>query len=325
MRITPLHSLIVFSILNGGCLCASDPGNLVPRTADQDPGVPAIDINGIRVHAETFGTPGNPIILALHGGPGVDYRSMLPLQALANDGYYVVFFDQRGTGLTQRVDPSKIDLDLYLEDLRQVIEHYTSSPDQPIVFIGHSWGAMYLTAFIDKYGDYGGRIRGAVLSEPGAFTKKQLDAFLDRYIGTVSLVGEQFNDAVWAEQFISPADHERADYMQAMMAMQGLPAEHHDPNNPTPFWRHGAVVNHRLLEIANRGFDWTQHLGAFTHPVLFLRGDLNEACTLESQQEMAAAYPHATIQTMQNTGHEMIWEHSEEYLTDVRAYLGGLQ
>lgn len=316
MRPNPLL-LIVLAI--PGCLCASDPGNLVPKTVAEDPSLPAIDLNGTRLHAEAFGDPAAPVLLVLHGGPGEDYRSMLPLEALADDGYRVVFWDQRGTGLSARVDPGTIDLDLYLEDLRLVIEHY--APTQPVVFIGHSWGAMYATAFINEYGDYHGRIRGAILSEPGAFTLKELEGFLSRQMGSVSLTGEQFNDAAWAEQFMSAADHERADYLAQQFAMRGTPAEHVDPAKPSPRWRFGAAVNKRMLAIAKQGFDWTTNLASFSHHVLFLRGDLNTAANLASQQEMAAAYPDAAIQTIANVGHEMIWERPEEYLADTRAYL----
>jgi proline iminopeptidase len=303
-----------------GCLCASDPGNLVPKTVAEDPSLPAVAINGTRLHAESFGPPAAPTLIVLHGGPGQDYRSMLPLQALADDGYQVVFWDQRGTGLSERVDPDTIDLAVYLEDLKQVIDHYTPQ-HQPVVLIGHSWGAMYATAFINDRGDYDGQIRGEILSEPGAFTKKQLDAFLKRMMGSVSLVGEQFNDILWAEQFMSPADHERADFQALQFSIKGIPSEHMDPKKPTPRWRVGAAVNQRLLQIAQKGFDWTTNLSAFTHPVLFLRGDLNEACTLESQQELASSYPHATIETIENVGHEMIFERPDDYLTHTRAYL----
>ena len=302
-----------------GCLCADDPGNLVPATAAEDPTIPAIDLNGTRLHTEAFGDPDDPVIMVMHGGPGSDYRGLLPLSALAGDGYRVVFWDQRGTGLSQRHDGPSITLEQYLEDLRLMIEHY--APDRELVFIAQSWGAMYATAFIDAYGDYGGRIRGAVMTEPGAFTDEQLAGFLDRLIGSVGLFGEQLNDMFWAEQFLSPADHARADYQYAQLAMRGAPAERRDPDNPEPFWRPGAVVNARLLALAEQGFDWTTHLDEFPHKVLFLRGDLNEAATLEHQQELAAAYPNSEIETIENVGHHVIWERTDEYLTHVRAYL----
>ena len=72
---------------------------------------------------------------------------------------------------------------------------------------------------------------------------------------------------------------------------------------------------------SKEGFDWTTRLAAFPRKVLFLRGDLNQAATLEHQQELAASYPNASIETIAGVGHHMIWERTEEYLTHVRAYL----
>jgi proline iminopeptidase len=311
--------LIALATSISGCLCASDPGNLVPRTVVEDPSLPAIDIPGTRLHSEAFGPPDGPVILVLHGGPGGDYRDMLPLRALADEGYRVAFWDQRGAGLSQRHDANTITLDIYIEDLRQVIEYY--APGRPLVFIGESWGAMYATAFIDNYGDYAGRIRGAILTEPGAFNDRQLAGFMQRLQSSMSFVGEQLNDAFWAEQFLSPADHARADYQGSLLAMRGAPSEHRDPNNLSPLWRYGAVVSARLLAIGRAGFDWTSHLDAFQHEVLFLRGDLNTAATLEQQQEVAGSYPHARIETITNVGHHMIWERTDDYLTHARAYL----
>jgi proline iminopeptidase len=301
------------------CLDAGEPGLLVPATVDEDPSLPSIEIADTRLHAQAFGDPGNPVIMVLHSGPGSDYRGLLPLSGLASDGYQVVFWDQRGSGLSQRHDADTIDIETYLEDLRLVIEHY--APDRPLVFIGQSWGAMYATAFINKYGDYGGRIQGAVLTEPGAFTSEQLRVFIKRLEGSVSLIGEPLNDALWAGQFLSRADHERADYQAALLALRGAAAEHRNPDNLTPFWRVGSVVHGRLLKVAKKGFDWTTHLDRFPRKVLFLRGDRNEAATLEHQQELAASYPDATIETIAGAGHHVIWERTEEYLTHVRAYL----
>ena len=95
-------------------MCAGDPGNLVPQTVAEDPSLPAIDLAGTRFHAEAFGDPDAPVILILHGGPGKDYRGMLPLKALADDGFRVVFWDQRGAGLSKREDASAIDTAVYI-------------------------------------------------------------------------------------------------------------------------------------------------------------------------------------------------------------------
>jgi proline iminopeptidase len=322
-RFTPLVLAAVAVTLTAcvDLLDPGEPGNLVPRTVVEDASLPRIRVAGTLLHSEAFGNPAHPMVMVLHGGPGADYRSVLPLQALAGEGYYVVFWDQRGAGLSQRHDAGIYTLALYLQDLRLVLEHYTRVPGQPVVFIGHSWGAMYATWFINEHGDYGGRIRGAILSDPGAFTKRQLDAYATRLWGSLDLFGEQINDAMWLERIMSPRDHARFDFMRMVQGAGGMPAEHLDRTNPSPQWRFGAVVQDKLTKLVEKhGFDWTTNLGAYTRPVLFLRGELNEAMPLWHQQELASSYPDAAIITIPGVGHEMIWERPTEYLAHTRTY-----
>jgi proline iminopeptidase len=305
-----------------GCLDPGQAGNLVPPTVEDDPSLPRIEVHGTTLHAETYGDPTAPMIVMLHGGPGGDYRSLLPYRALADDGYYVVFWDHRGAGLSKRHDASSYSLDQYLEDLRQVIEHFTTSNQQPIVFVGHSWGAMYATWFINEHGQYGGRVMGAVLSEPGAFTSKGLDEYIQRGFPPWSLTSEAFNDFGWKDEFMSADDHARADFLQAAVSMEGFPRQHDDPNNPPPFWRHGAVVGEKILKLGlDGGFDWTTRLGEFPHKVLFLRGELNENMPLAHQQELASHYAWSEVITVMGAGHEAIWEKQPEFLAHIRAYL----
>lgn len=306
--------------LGAGCLDPGAPGNLVPETVTEDPTLPQLALTGTRVHAQSFGDPNAPTVIALHGGPGMDYRSMLPLAALADDGYHVVFWDQRGAGLSQRHDAAQLTTAAYLNDLREVVDRTVAS-GRPYVFIGHSWGAMYATWFINEFGDDGGRLRGAILSEPGAFTTKQLDEFIDRLQGTVSFTGEQLNDALWSGQFMSADDHARADYLGLTMSLRGAPSEHRDPKNLPPMWRYGAVVSAKMLSLAkDPGIDFTTHLKSYAHTVLFLRGDLNEATPLSQQQELASSYADAEIVTIPGAPHEMIWDAPDAYLAHTRTY-----
>lgn len=97
--------LLTTCLLLGACKqvhSPAEPGDLVPKTVDQDSALPGLDRNGTRLHTETFGLPTDPLLVILHGGPGGDYRSMLAARAFAADGFHVVFYDQRGTGLSKR-------------------------------------------------------------------------------------------------------------------------------------------------------------------------------------------------------------------------------
>jgi proline iminopeptidase len=303
------------------CLDPGEPGNLVPGTVDDDPSLPRVELNGTVLHAEDFGPAGAPMIVAMHSGPGGDYRQHLPYAALADDGYHVVFWDQRGSGLSRRHDASDYSLEVYLEDLRLVIEEF-SAGDEPIVFLGQSWGAMYATWFISEHGDYDGRIAGAVLSEPGAFTSEGLEDYIAEGFPPWSIVSEELNDVLWSEQVMSPADHERADYLQTVAILAEFPREHNDPDNPAPRWRQGAVVNSEVVEIAlDEGFDWTVGLDRFAPEVLFLRGELNENMPLAHQQERASHFGASRVVTIMGAGHEALWEKSAECLSLIRAYL----
>src|SRR5690349_6466406 len=104
-------------------MCADETGKLVPATVDEDPSLPQIEIAGTKLHSEAFGDPSAPLLVMLHGGPGQDYHSMLPLKPLSAR-YRLVYWDQRGAGLSQRHDITTYSMAGYLEDLRLVIDHY---------------------------------------------------------------------------------------------------------------------------------------------------------------------------------------------------------
>ncbi len=147
MKIKKLWMLPVFALLISlsftGCLLDPDePGNLVPRTVDEDPLLPRIEVNGTLLHAEAFGDINNPIIIFLHGGPGGDYRAFIsqigvenasryPNERIINNGglsqlqdtYYCVFYDQRGAGLSPRFDKGAVDFDIYVADLDAVSDY----------------------------------------------------------------------------------------------------------------------------------------------------------------------------------------------------------
>lgn len=57
-------------LLAGGCALhdPDEPGRLVRPTVDDDPSLPALEVNGTRLHVEIVGPAGAPVIVLLHGG-----------------------------------------------------------------------------------------------------------------------------------------------------------------------------------------------------------------------------------------------------------------
>src|SRR3954471_18440085 len=166
----PKLAIAAFLLSLAACLDPAEEGNLVPRTAGEDSSIPAIALNGSTFHVETFGDPSAPVIVVLHGGPGHDYRGLLRLRDPVNglrleDRYRVVFWDQRGSGLSERHAESQISLAAYDQDLTTIIDRF--SPGRRVVLLGHSWGGMYATRYISLHPE---KVAGAVLMEPGPLT-----------------------------------------------------------------------------------------------------------------------------------------------------------
>jgi proline iminopeptidase len=293
-----------------GCdkeLNLNDPGNLVPKTVTEDLLLPAITINGTKLHAESFGNPNDPMVVNLHGGPGGDYLSMLNCKALVNDGYFVVFYDQRGAGLSQRHDKSIYSIQLMLDDLTGVIKYYRKSVSQKIFLLGHSWGAMLATAYVNAYPS---AIRGLILAEPGGFTWDETKDYIKR-TREIKPFNEATNDVFFSDQILTGKEneHQILDYKMAVTsAFDNIKGNVQGNAAQDPFWRMGAVTSTAYFKIADKdGFNWTTNLSRFTTKVLFCYSELNKAYGLDHAKLLSSAYPNVQLEKINGSGHGIIF------------------
>ena len=303
----------------------SDPGALVPRTVAEDGSLPALEMNGSRFHLETFGNPANPVIVFLHGGPGIDYRSQLKLAERFNgyslaDDYFLVYWDQRGTGLSKRVNRDELTIATYVNDLNTLVNRY--SPRRPVFLIGESWGGMFATRYIN---DYPQRVAGAVLIEPGPLDGTTMQQVKDDMFD-LDIKSEWLNDMVWNSQFLSPDDHARMDYERMLSVKNGQPRFHEDKVNPSPVWRLGAAASKYITEDGqdNNGkftYDFTTNLSAYTTPVLFMAGARSEVLGESLQRKQVLQYPSASLVVVDGAGHDVAWVKTADVLSHVRQYL----
>ena len=324
MRWLPL-TLAAMGVAGCEAMSPSDPGALVPRTVGEDGSLSAIEMNGARFHLETMGNPANPVIVFLHGGPGGDYRGLLPLagrhdgSSLADD-YFLVFWDQRGSGLSARVDKGELTIDTYVNDLNTLVNRY--SPGRQVFLIGESWGGMFATRYINEFPR---RVAGAVLIEPGPLDGVTAEQLEDD-IFDLDPKAEWLNDIVWSSQFFSPDDHARMDFERMLGAKNSQPKFHLDRVNPMPVWRMGAAANKYIAEDGqdskgNFNYDFTTNLPAYTTPVLFVVGSLSEVLGESLQREQIQRYPSAYLEVVDGAGHDVAWVKTSEVLSHVRPYL----
>ena len=295
------------------------PGNLVPRTVDQDPGLPSIVVNGSMLHSEAFGNPEGPMVVIIHGGPGSDYRYMLNCIDLANHGYRVVLYDQRGSGLSQRFAKKSYTslglgaVNLMYDELSAVIAHYRTSQGQKVFLIGDSWGGILGTGYAGMYPD---AIQGLVVAEPGGLKWDDIVEYVKKS-RSFNLWGEVINDATYIDQFITGKEdqHEILDYKGTLLGSKNeITGE--DNTKPGSFWRGGAVVNMALFEVADKHRpDFSNGLENFDVSVLFLISEKNKAYQETWANKITAAYNSAEIFMEMGTGHSGMFSDNTVWTT----------
>jgi len=297
----------------------NDPGRLVPLTVDEDPTLPSIAVNGTRLHAETFGNPNDPMVVVIHGGPGSDYRCMLNAARLAADSFFVVFYDQRGSGLSRRhPKESYTSEQIFVDDLDGVIKYYRK-PGQKVMLMGLSWGAMLATAYVNEYP---AEISGLILMEPGGLTWPDAKAYVKRWM-SIDFFDETANDYLYLDQFVTSNDHNTLDYKMGLQSVADF-AEGNKLGNPgpTPFWRRGAICNIASTEYANaHSFDFTTNLQQYTTKVLFAYSELSKAYGRSWAEQVSSAYPNVELVEVKGTGHEMVYWGWESLYPAARTYL----
>ena len=123
-----------------------------------------------------YGTPGAPLLLVLHGGPGAHHDYLLPqMLELARD-YELVFYDQRGGGLSKTDDRTPITWRTHVADLDRVIEELRI---HPLSLVGYSWGGLLalLYAIEAAAGRVAGHLERLVLIDPAPVNREFRRAF----------------------------------------------------------------------------------------------------------------------------------------------------
>jgi proline iminopeptidase len=299
----------IISLLLVGCTkgkLINEEGNLVPKTVEFDQTLPSVSVNGTKLHAEAFGNPDSALIIVLHGGPGADYRSLLNCKEFANKGYRVIFYDQRGSGLSKRHPKNSYSLQVMYDDLTGIISYYRKTSTQKVFLLGHSWGAILATGYINKYPT---AVNGAILAEPGGLIYEDIQAYLKR-ARDISPAGELFNDVSYPDQFLTGKEDEHAvvDYKYALAAVADGAKGNPTGNESTPpFWRFGKIVADAFTEIGDRDKpSFITNIGQFTTKVLFVYSENNKAYGLQHAQKVSSAFSNVQLFKVNGAGHDLL-------------------
>ena len=313
------RTLLLASTLAG---CGDDSKALVPPTADQDPRLPqiALSVAGHRraIHLETFGASGQPVLLVFHGGEGSDFRGLLPLQALS-ERYFVVIWDARGSGLSERIERSEVSEASYADEVHLVKERF--SPDAPVTLLGYSSGGFHAAIAVSHYPDDFSQL---ALIEPDPFdAATRATTELD-----VPPASQWVNEYLWQNEVLTPDDHALADFKLMSVSLPALAQITCDPSQPAryPMWRLGAKVRADFARVFADA-DFRAGMASYPHPVLIVATGCGPLNADFQRQHVAPVFVSARVAELgAGVDHLNIFDRGrEQLLGELRGFLNAYQ
>lgn len=314
----PRGSIAALLAMLAGCMSTEQPGALVPPTAEQDPALPRrqVAVNGQArwLHVVTFGDSGNPPLFVLPGGPGADFRLLLPLNQLA-DRYFVVMWDEHGGGLSQRLSHEE-DLSLDSFDAEIGAMQAIFAPGRKVAVIGHSFGGSIAARYAARHPD---AVAALVLVEPGPLTQHARDNRHGSALGGLAAL----TGILWDDEVLSLQDHAQADY-RVLGALREASQDYYCPGEAAeeyPLWRFGAY-SELAVTAQEDGFDYRAGIDAYRGGTLLVAGtcgnlgrDFQSAFNLPS-------LPDAETATIDGAGHITLFlEHAAATVAAIGRFL----
>lgn len=312
--------LILFSVS-----CSKDDSfeQLVPRTVSDDNSLPSFTLsNGIKLHLETFGNPNDTMLLILHGGPGGDYQGLLNLQSLSNN-FFVVFFDQRGSGLSQRLPKEQLRADLMLNDINEIKQYF--SPNNKIYLLGHSWGGVLASYYVQQYPN---NVSKLLLAEPGALYK---EAAKVANTTAFQFSAKGLHQMLNSHQYLSYENDNIADYKMSVFVNSDV-GDYRDVISPDEFKRlvykrFGFFVGYEINKWQGNfdesfNFDFTTGIKEnFTGKTMIIGGGKSERLGYDFQNEYhKPKFNNCEIVKIENVGHYFIELNAEISIPIIRNF-----
>lgn len=315
--------MIITSFIS--CEGIDEAGILVPPTVDQDPNLSSagISVSGRDrlIHVRTYGDANNPVLFLLHGS----YTDLRPYQNICDglsDQYFVVAWDQRGCGLSERITEDEFTLESAVEEINAIKALY--APDQKLNILGHSWGGGLATLYTSMKPD---TVDQLILIEPMPLTGDDMQKVY-KTIVEFSYIDPSWNNMARHGQAISPAGHAQIDYRAMMILRSTMTSNYHCGGKPPewPVHRVGGYIeyvrNKRLGNpVSGYNYDFTTGLENYPDTVLIVGGSCSSLGYHMQSKYSKPHFVHVRVEKLMNAGHRMNMEKFDELMSLLKEFL----
>lgn len=253
------------------------------------------DVSGPSVIPRGDTTAERPVLVAVHGGPGLDHMSVKPaLEPLAGD-FQVLFFDLRGHGRSDRGSAECWNLRTWADDLRRLCD--ALGLHKPVI-LGSSFGGDVALTYAALFPDHPGGVilantTGGHYDQPrvieafGRVGGPEAAAIIKRiFTGDAGDAGDlqaEFNRVCYPLYSATLGWAEECRHFQAQMI-----------RNPD-------VAAYYKSHEAPRFDPWSL-TGAIRCPILVLAGEDDPVCPLPLVEELASQLPAGTTRLVRLPG-----------------------
>lgn len=281
--------------------------------------------DGVRLFYRKVGS-GKATAVFLHGGPGANFRGQNDEVEPLAKGRTVIFYDQRGSGLSQVVtDPKLLTAEHHVRDLEALREHFHL---KRMTIIGLSWGAILASMYAAEHPE---RVERLLLISPASLTKTfstlraaKLDSLLDQ-----SAIARRRE---LRGKLASASDEEAAAICRELIEINfrsylAIPTPEkirqagRRCDIPAAAIRNRYVVDDGIYDSLG-AYDFHPIIARLRMPVLILEGTETQV-PLDATREWAATIPKSRMLLIPKAGHELFLDEPEAFRQAAEQFLRG--
>jgi pimeloyl-ACP methyl ester carboxylesterase len=263
-----------------------------------------VEIGGLRLHYQDFGTAGKPVMVCVHGGAANGHWFDFVAAGFTPD-HHVLALDQRGHGDSAWAEPPAYSYHDYAADLDQVAAKLDL---RDFTLVGHSMGGMVAMVYASTYP---GRMARLVIVDTSInLSEERLSAM--RGVGSREGSSYASREDLVARYKLRPGNS------LAPLDVQRRIAGHSARQFPDGGWRH--KFDRRVYALREQ-MDGMPCWDRIRVPALLVRGDRSPRITPEILAAVQARAPQVELATVADADHHVTLDNPTGFVEAVRPFL----
>lgn len=277
-----------------------------------------LKVNGTRLFFDVVGSSlqpagqemkPKPIVIALHGGPGLDHSYLRPLDPLGEVAQ-VIYLDLRGQGRSARHHNEYYQLGIMADDVAAFCAEL--SIEKPVV-LGSSFGGFVALTIAVRHPELlGGLI--LVSTSPRGAENQDLDLL-------EQLAGKELREVAARDTIGQASEEDKRRFNEELFPLYMYPPK--PELLATAFSR--TILNEEIGEYMEEKlrneYDVRPQLAAIMVPALVLHGRYDWVLSIREAEEIAQKIPHAQLHVFEQAGHTIQDDVPEELIQVIRTFL----